>query len=317
MFPIGKIVVVGSINMDFVYYVRNHPLPGETISSDKAELKSGGKGANQAVAAALAGGNVTLFGAVGNDPFGRDIVDGLGQYGVNTEKIVRKETTTGTAFITVNDAGENTIVIGEGANGRLSVEDLADLPGLLDPASVLLLQNEIPWSCAEYAIEAARKQGGKVYLNPAPAASVPKDIFPQIDVLVLNETEVEFFTGIRFDDDFSRVHQAADHLLQAGVKEVVVTLGDKGSFYMNRQGKVIYTSACRVNAVDTTAAGDTFIGTFIVERQRLSPLKECLLRAGAASAIAVSRAGAQESIPRADEVALFMKQLNIERQPED
>jgi ribokinase len=303
----GNIIIVGSINMDFVYYVRKHPLPGETVQSYKTELKSGGKGANQAVAAALSGGQVTLVGAVGNDPFSQEIMTGLQGYQVNTNHILRKESSIGTAFITVDELGQNSIVLSEGANGCLSVEDLQLLPELFGDSSILLIQNEIPWNCTQFVIEAANRKGIPTYFNPAPALVIPEAIFPLIDVMILNETETEIITSMPLSPDLSDVKEAAYHIIQLGVKEVIITLGDKGSFYMNKQEEVIYTSAYPVKVVDTTAAGDTFIGSFIVARQQGLSVRECLLKASAASAIVVSREGAQESIPHADEVSEFME----------
>ncbi|MFD0677311.1 MULTISPECIES: ribokinase [unclassified Paenibacillus] len=307
----GNIVVVGSINMDFVCYIRKLPLPGETVQSYKTETKSGGKGANQAVAAALAGGKVTIVGAVGNDFYSRDIVSGLKSYQVNTDRILRKDSDIGTAFIAVDESGQNSIVLSEGANGCLTVEDLAMLPRLFEESSVLLVQNEIPWSCTQFALEAARQQGIQTYVNPAPALAIPEEVFPLIDVMILNESEVEYITSVQLDEDLSNVKLAAGQILASGVKEVIVTLGEKGSFYMNKEDETIFTPAFSVNTVDTTAAGDTFIGSFIVARQQGLAISDSLQQASAASAIAVSRAGAQESIPSADEVHLFLNNKKV------
>ncbi|MBE1445883.1 ribokinase [Paenibacillus sp. OAS669] len=302
----GNIVVVGSINMDFVCYIRKLPHPGETVQSYKTDTKSGGKGANQAVAAALSGGNVTLVGAVGNDFYSRDILFAIKKYQVNTDRVLWKNSDIGTAFVVVDESGQNNVFLSEGANGCLTVEDLQGLPELFDSTSILLVQNEIPWACTRYALETAKQRGAQTYFNPAPALEIEEDVFPLVDVMILNESEAEFITSIRLEEDLSNVRQAARQIIDLGVKEVIITLGEKGSLYMNGQEEAVFTSAYPVHVVDTTAAGDTFIGSFIVARQQGMTIKDALQRASAASAIAVSRAGAQESIPHAEEIIKFL-----------
>ncbi|MFE5318150.1 ribokinase [Paenibacillus sp. NPDC056579] len=305
-----NIVVVGSINMDFVCYIRKLPQLGETVQSYKTETKSGGKGANQAVAAALSGGNVTLIGAVGNDFYSRDILFGIKKYQVNTDRVLWKDSDIGTSFVVVDETGQNNVFLSEGANGCLTVEDLQGLPELFDSSSVLLVQNEIPWACTRYALEAAKQRGVQTYYNPAPASEIEEVVFPLIDVMILNESEAEFITSIRLEDDLSNIRQAASQIIALGVKEVIITLGEKGSLYMNHQEEAVFTSAYPVQVVDTTAAGDTFIGSFIVARQQGMTIKDALQRASAASAIAVSRAGAQESIPNVEEIANFLERCS-------
>ncbi|CAG7616484.1 Ribokinase [Paenibacillus solanacearum] len=303
----GNIITVGSMNMDFVYYVSRHPLPGETVHSVRTETKAGGKGANQAVAAALSGAEVTMVGALGKDPYSEDVLAGLHGHGIDTSSIVLVNGAIGTAFITVDASGQNSIVLNGGANAQLKVQDLTRLPELFEPSSVMLLQNEIPWVCTQYAIETAHRCGVPVCFNPAPALTIPLRLFPLIDTMVLNETEAAWVTGVKLDGDESALRQAAGALIRSGVKEVILTLGDKGSFYMNEQEEIIHTPAFKVNVEDTTAAGDTFIGSFLAARQKGMSTESCLQWASAASAIAVSRAGAQSSIPDAEEVEAFLK----------
>ncbi|MCU6794555.1 ribokinase [Paenibacillus sp. WQ 127069] len=311
----GGIVVVGSIHMDFICYIRKLPLPGETLQSYKTEIKPGGKGANQAVAAALSGGKVTLVGAVGNDLYSRDIVSGIKNHQVNIDRILRKDNDTGMAFIAVDESGQNSIVLSEGANGCLTVEDLKGLPELFEPSSVLLVQNEIPWACTRFALQAAKQRGIVTYVNPTPALVIDEDVFPLIDVMILNESEADCLTKVpvRLDKDLINIQQAASQIIALGVKEVIITLGEKGSYYMNNQEEAIFTPAYSVHAVDTTAAGDTFIGSFIVARQQGLGVGDALQQASAASAIAVSRTGAQESIPSADEIADFLSEYNKQK----
>jgi ribokinase len=308
----GKIAVVGSINMDVVNRVERHPLPGETVSGLETAYIPGGKGANQAVAAARAGAQVLMIGAVGQDPFGGPLVEALGKAGVDTAGVLEKEGTSGMAFITVDAHGENNIILSPGANGRLSAEDME--AGLIGAAGGsggaglggVLLQNEIPWETTAAAVRHARAYGAAVYLNPAPARKVEDEVLALVDVLVVNETEAAAISGLEVA---SREHAeaAAEWLLGRGVGEVIVTLGAAGVVYASKQGERISAPAFRVEAVDTTAAGDTFIGSYAAARDRGESVQEALRWANAAAAIAVTRPGAQSSIPSADEVNRWLE----------
>lgn len=306
----GKIAVVGSINMDVVNRVERHPLPGETVSGLETAYIPGGKGANQAVAAARAGAQVLMVGAVGRDPFGGPLVEALGRAGVDTAGVLEKEGTSGMAFITVDAHGENNIILSAGANGRLAVGDMeAGLEGTADGGTGLggvLLQNEIPWETTSAAARRARALGAAVYLNPAPARKVEDDVLALVDVLVVNETEAAAVSGIKVDSRES-AEEAAEWLLGRGVREVIVTLGAAGVVYASGEGERLYVPAFRVEAVDTTAAGDTFIGAYAAARERGATVRESLQWANAAAAIAVTRRGAQSSIPSADEVNRWLE----------
>jgi ribokinase len=301
-----NILVVGSINMDIVNRVAKHPLPGETIKGQGTVYSPGGKGANQAVAAALAGGIVTMLGAVGKDPFSLELVASLENSNVGTSEIIRKEGTSGMAFITVEESGENTIILSEGSNGKLSIKDVEERLRLLDEADILLLQNEIPFETTLFVLKEAALRQVQTYFNPAPALVIPIEVFPLIDVLILNETEIEVVTGIRIDTDEEQ-ERAINWLLEKGVKAVILTLGEQGSLYYTKAESTILTPGFRVNAVDTTAAGDTFIGSFATAKTSGKDTKEALLFATAASAIAVTREGAQNSIPVKKEIEEFLE----------
>jgi ribokinase len=290
--------------MDVVNRVQKHPLPGETIKGLSAYYP-GGKGANQAVAASLAGGSVTLIGAVGRDPFGDELISTLQRYGVRTELILRKEGTSGMAFITVDALGENTIILSEGANGKLSVKDVQALLPAFEGADAVLLQNEIPWETTEYAMKEAHKSGIRVFFNPAPADQVGADCFPFVDVMVLNETEAEAITGISVQADDEAL-QAAKKIIECGAKGVLMTLGAKGALYVQRDGMSFRTPSFRVDAVDTTAAGDAFIGAFTVASLSMKTVEESLRFASAAAAITVAREGAQVSIPNRAEIEMLL-----------
>ncbi|MFC3885627.1 ribokinase [Bacillus songklensis] len=301
----SNIVVIGSINMDVVNHVQKHPLPGETIKGWGTSYYPGGKGANQAVAAARAGGKVTMIGAVGNDSFGRSLSAALQKEGINTNYILEKEGTSGLAFITVDSFGENSIILSEGANGKVGISDLQKLSSIMKSADMLLLQNEIPWETTTHVFEEAQNSDTRVFFNPAPAFKVPEDVLPLIDVLILNETEVQVITGNEIRD-VSQARLAAEQLSNEGVKEVVITLGKKGALYMNREGDNLYTPAFTVETVDTTAAGDTFIGAYAVASTAGQSIKESLQFASAASALSVTRRGAQSSIPNREEIQHFL-----------
>jgi ribokinase len=305
-----NILVVGSINMDIVNRVAKHPLPGETIKGLGSRYSPGGKGANQAVAAGLAGGHVTMLGAVGNDPYGLELVSSLDQSNVNASEIIKKQGTSGMAFITVDASGENTIILSEGANGKLIIKDVEERLHLLEEADILLLQNEIQLETTLFVLKEAERRQVQTYFNPAPALEIPVDAFPLIDFLILNETEIEVVTGIAIDTEEAK-ERAMNWLMDHGVKAVILTLGEKGSHYYSRSEGRILTPSFKVKAADTTAAGDTFIGSFAAEKASGRNTKESLLFATASSAISVTRHGAQSSIPLKNEIDAFL-QVNKE-----
>lgn len=297
----GKLAVVGSINMDVVNRVDRHPMLGETVSALDTAYITGGKGANQAVAAARAGASVQMIGAVGTDPFGDPLLKAVGDAGVDTSRVLVKAGTSGMAFITVDRRGENNIILSAGANGKLTPEDV--LAGLREGEGIsgVLLQNEIPWAATLAAIRQGRALGAAVYLNPAPARPVDDEALALVDVLVVNETEAAAVSGIAVSGP-ADAEAAAEALARRGAGEVIVTLGPAGLCYCSRGGLRFWVPAFPVEAVDTTAAGDTFIGAYAAARERGAPVETALRWASAAAAIAVTRAGAQSSIPSADEV---------------
>lgn len=306
----NRIVVVGSINMDVINHVERHPLPGETVKGLQTEYSPGGKGGNQAVAAALAGGEVKMLGAVGEDAFGLSLRQSLERCGVQTEAVsVKPGADSGLAFITVNAAGENSIILAEGANGLVSPSDVQSRQNLFDDADALLLQNEIPWSATLAALELGKRKGVRTCLNAAPAFRLPREAWPLVDVLVLNETEAAVCSGLAADDAV-QAERAAAALLAGGLSAVVITLGVKGSLYAARDGRRLVTPAFPVRAVDTTAAGDTFVGAFAAAGfgEGELPAAEALRFASAAAALTVTRPGAQQAIPRRTEIEAFLRE---------
>lgn len=306
------IAVIGSINMDVVNRVKAHPRPGETIHGLDTSYFAGGKGANQAVAAARSGAQVWMVGAVGQDDFGKQLMSGLQADGIQVDAMEEKDSHSGMAFITVDETGENSIILSRGANGRLAPDDVEKhWPIVREHCRAILLQNEIPWPATVSAIQAAAEAGIKVYLNPAPAREVSPAELARIDVLIVNESEAEAICGVRPHDQASARH-VAETLVQNGVKTAIVTLGEKGACYADSQGQYAFVPAYRVKAVDTTGAGDTFIGAFCAahETKGLSVL-EAMRYAAAAAAMAVMRSGAQASIPRDAEIARWMEQHTL------
>lgn len=306
----NRIVVVGSINMDVINHVERHPLPGETVKGRRTEYSPGGKGANQAVAAALAGAQVDMLGAVGNDSFAAVLLESLNSRGVGTAAVSAKEGTSGLAFITVSAAGENNIILSEGANGKVDANDLQANAGLLEQADAVLLQNEIPWETTLAALELAKSKGVLTCLNVAPAFRLPPASWPLVDVLVLNETEASVVTGLSVAGP-EEAKLAARRLIEGGVTIVVITLGVQGAVYVHRDGRILHTPAFPVRAVDTTAAGDTFAGAFAAAGFGEGAISaEVALRfASAAAALTVTREGAQQAIPTKAEIDAFLRGL--------
>lgn len=291
--------------MDIVSQVEKFPLPGETISSAATSFFPGGKGANQAVAAARAGAECVMIGAVGEDPFAQTLITSLQDNGISTSQVLRKQGTSGFAIITVNGEGENHIVLSEGANGQLTDKDAAAGYGEWSDIYAVLLQNEIPWETTLSVMNSASSRGSKVFYNPAPARAIPEHVFPLIDTLIINETEAAVVTGLTVNDA-SSAQAAAEVVMGKGTKNVIITLGVKGCFYQNKQGDTAAIPAFKVKPVDTTAAGDTFFGAFAAASADGSQAEQALTFAAAAAALAVTKEGAQASIPTKAEIEAFL-----------
>ncbi|MFF3321796.1 ribokinase [Streptomyces sp. NPDC002889] len=288
------IVVLGSTNMDLVAYVANAPKRGETVTGREFRTVPGGKGANQAVAAARAGGDVTMLGAVGADDFGTRLRQTLVSSGVDTDLLRTAEGPSGTAHIVVDDEGGNSIVVIPGANGTVT----ALAPGeeaLIATADTLLLQLELPLSVVLDGAEAARRHGVRTVLTPSPAQPLPPELLAVTDLLVPNEHEAAALTAV------TDPHRAAEELLRL-VPEVVITLGSAGCLYAARDTDPFTVPAPRVTPVDTTAAGDTFAGTLAVALGEGKPVRQALAWASAAAALSVQRPGASSSMPYRTEI---------------
>ncbi|MFD4787573.1 ribokinase [Streptomyces sp. NPDC058459] len=288
------IVVLGSTNMDLVTYVTKAPQRGETVTGREFRTIPGGKGANQATAAARAGAVVSLIGAVGNDTYGTRLRETLEHSGVDTDFLRTVEGPSGTAHIVVDDEGGNSIVVVPGANGTVDHLSPGD-EGLIASADALLLQLEVPLRAVIAGAEAARRHGVRTVLTPSPAQPLPEELLSVTDVLVPNAYEAVTLTGRTDPLD------AAVGLLDL-VPEVVLTLGEAGVLYVSRDTEPLAVPAHQVAAIDSTGAGDTFAGAYAVAVAEEKPLREALSWAAAAAALSVQREGASGSMPYRPEI---------------
>jgi ribokinase len=298
----AQIVVVGSLNMDVVCRVARAPEAGETVLGEDASFVAGGKGANQAVAAARLGGNVHMVGRVGTDSFGERMREGLRSEGIDVSHVGTDDVTSGVALILVEAGGQNRITVAPGANARLTPAHVAAAAPLWPRDGLLLLQLETPLDTVTAAIDHAHHAGLKVILNPAPAQPLPPAWWNRIDVLVPNETEAALLTGMPLNGE-AGARIAARELRRRGVRCVLVTLGELGVLLVDEAGERLI-AAPRVTALDTTAAGDTFTGALAVAMGEGLDLDAAARFAVRAAALSVTRRGAQTSIPYRTEVAV-------------
>jgi ribokinase len=299
----SRILVIGSSNTDMVIKTQKLPVPGETILGGKFLMNPGGKGANQAVAAARLGGKVTFITKRGNDLFGNQTVGLLMREGIHTQYIVKDlEFPSGVALITVDSKGENSIVVAPGSNGNLLQDDIP--PAVFDPDKyeILLLQLEIPIITVEYSAVAASEKGIKVILNPAPAQKLSDNLLKHIWLLTPNEIEAEIISGVKITD-IPSMQKAASLIRERGVKNVIITLGDTGAFLASEED-ICIIPGIKVIPVDTTAAGDVFNGALAVAISEGKTLNEAVIFANKAASVSVTRMGAQASAPYRNEIHL-------------
>ncbi len=294
----NKVTVIGSINLDRTIRVKEMAKPGETIHASEVFSAGGGKGANQAVAAKRSGAKTAFIGAVGNDDAGKTMRELLGYEEIQLDGIAELDkVATGQAYIVVDEKGENSIMIHAGANGKITPEHVVEHADLIKESDFVIAQFESDLASTIKAFEVAHQAGVKTILNPAPAMrTVPEELLKTTDVIAPNETETEILTGIKVVDEES-MQKAAAKLHALGIKVVLITIGSKGSFYsMDGQSGIV--PAFKVKAVDTTAAGDTFIGALsTVLKPDFSNLVEAITYGNKASSLTVQRFGAQPSIP--------------------
>ncbi len=286
--------------MDLVVGVEKLPASGETVSSDHFHMAPGGKGANQAVAAARLGASVKMVGRVGLDSYGDELLSSLASSGVDTTYVYRDNTPTGVALITVETGGMNTIVVCPNSNGECTPEDVEKAENAIAAADALITQLEIPLKTVEWALRIGRKHSVLTVLNPAPARTLPDTLLREVDLLVPNESEAEAILGYPVDSIDTAIAAAAS-LQQLGPKMVIVTLGAKGAIFAGAEG-CFAVPPFEVEACDSTGAGDAFIGAFVAAYGQGMDTRASLRFASAAGALAATRPGAQPSFPMADEV---------------
>lgn len=296
----SKILVIGSSNTDMTAKTETLPLPGQTLIGGDFTTGPGGKGANQAVAAARLGGDVALVCKVGNDSFGDEALKHYAEEGLDTSLILRSDKPSGVALINVDAKGENCIVVAPGANMDFTDADIDGTADAIREAGILLMQLEIPIPAVLKAARIAHEAGTLVVLNPAPYAPLPEEIFEYVDLFIPNETELSAYAGIEVNDVES-AKRAAGIMVEKGVKKLIITLGSKGSLITDGLTDEA-VSPVKVDAVDTTAAGDTYCGALCVGLASGMALAEAAALASRASAISVTRMGAQNSMPRREEV---------------
>lgn len=301
----SKIVVVGSSNTDMIIKVPHVPVPGETIIGGTFSTAAGGKGANQAVAAARAGGDVTFVARVGQDMFGQQAKDGFVKDNINVDHVLSdKDAPSGVALIFVGEDGENSIAVASGANANLSPSDVESAGDAISSADILIMQLETPLETVQKAATIASEKGVKVILNPAPACELSDDILSRVSILTPNESEAELLTGIKVESEKDAA-AAADALMAKGIETVIVTMGAKGAFVVTADSKEL-VGGFSVKAVDATAAGDVFNGTLAVAMAEGKPLKEAVRFANGAAALSVTKLGAQPSAPTREEIEKFL-----------
>ena len=306
----GQVLVVGSLNMDFVVDVEKMPLPGETVLGKKFTLVPGGKGANQAYAIGKLGSNVSMLGLVGNDEYGKRLKDNLNSVNVNTSSIgTTNDSSTGCAFINVDKTGENSITVIQGANKLLSEGIIDKNINLIDESDIIVMQLEVPIKTILYISKIAKEKGKIVILDPAPARNdLPDELFKNVDIIKPNETELQTLTGVKVQNKEDVVN-AAKHLIEKGVETVIVTLGGKGSILVTKE-KCKEFHALDVKVIDTTAAGDSFTAALTKYLLENKTIEEAIQFGHLVSSIVVTKKGAQTSIPNNDEIENFIKSYN-------
>ncbi|CAI8699441.1 ribokinase [Pseudomonas sp. IT-P176] len=301
----AKVVVVGSLNMDLVTRAPRLPRGGETLIGQSFATVSGGKGANQAVAAARLGAQVAMVGCVGSDAYGRELSEALLAEQIDCQALSTVEGSSGVALIVVDDLSQNAIVIVAGANGALTPPVVEQFDAVLQAADVLICQLEVPYETVGHVLRRGRELGKTVILNPAPASgALPAEWYASIDYLIPNESEAAALSGLPVDS-LQTAKAAATQLIAMGAGKVIITLGAEGSLFANGQG-FQHFPAPRVKALDTTAAGDTFVGGFAAALASGKSEAEAIGFGQVAAALSVTRAGAQPSIPRLSDVQGFV-----------
>lgn len=290
--------------MDLVVNTKNMPKVGETIIGSSFAQIPGGKGANQAVAAARLGGSVSMLGKVGDDSFGEILKNALTRDKVNIKYVMKEnDCSTGVAFITVDEQANNSIIVVPGANFKITKEDIDNNIDLINKAEIIVTQLEVPLEVVKYSLLKAKAAGKYTILNPAPAQPLEDEIISNVDLLIPNETELEILAGIEIKSE-EDLFTAGKRLIEKGVKQLIVTLGDEGSIYFTKH-EVVKFAAYKVKAVDTTAAGDSFVGALAVALGNKMEMAKAINFASKVGALTVTKPGAQSSLPHLKDVLDF------------
>lgn len=298
-----NICVIGSLNMDLVVNVDTMPKPGQTIIGSNFKEVPGGKGANQAVAMARLNGNVSMIGKVGEDGFGQTLINSLKNDKVDTTYIQTAKGATGVALITVDKNAQNSIVVSPGANFEVKEDDIDNNIEAIKNSDIVVLQLETPLNTIKYALNKAKELNKYTILNPAPAVKLDDEIIKNVDLLTPNETELEIISGVSIETE-EDIQKAAQIMIEKGVKELIVTLGSKGSLYINKE-KSMFKKAYKVEAVDTTAAGDSYTGALAVALSQDKNIEDAMDFASKVGALSVLKEGAQSSLPILEDVKNF------------
>lgn len=300
-----KILIIGNSNIDFIFKVPYLPSPGETIIADNMITAFGGKGANQAITLKQLGAKVIFLTKLGKDPYGEKYRSYLIEKGIESKWILKdRKLLTGMAIIELSAKGENRIVVSPGANASLSSKDIEKINSKWNEINIFLTQLEIPFETVNIGLKLARKNGAITLLNPSPAKKLPINILSMVDYLIPNEVEAEILSGIKIKKDID-IERIGEVLLEMGSKNIVITLGDRGLFFKNK-GEEIWMEAFKVNVVDTTAAGDAFLGAFAYSINEELPIRDVLKFANASGALATTKLGAQPSLPTKKELDEFL-----------
>ena len=298
-----NICVIGSLNMDLVVNVDIMPKPGQTIIGSNFKEVPGGKGANQAVAMARLNGNVSMIGKVGEDGFGQTLINSLKNDKVDTTYIQTSKGATGVALITVDKNAQNSIVVSPGANFEVKEDDIDNNIEAIKNSDIVVLQLETPLNTIKYALNKAKELNKYTILNPAPAVKLDDEIIKNVDLLTPNETELEIISGVSIETE-EDIQKAAQIMIEKGVKELIVTLGSKGSLYINKE-KSMFKKAYKVEAVYTTAAGDSYTGALAVALSQDKNIEDAMDFASKVGALSVLKEGAQSSLPTLEDVKNF------------
>ena len=298
-----NICVIGSLNMDLVVNVDTMPKPGQTIIGSNFKEVPGGKGANQAVAMARLNGNVSMIGKVGEEGFGQTLINSLKNDKVDTTYIQTSKGATGVALITVDKNAQNSIVVSPGANFEVKEDDIDNNIEAIKNSDIVVLQLETPLNTIKYALNKAKELNKYTILNPAPAVKLDDEIIKNVDLLTPNETELEIISGVSIETE-EDIQKAAQIMIEKGVKELIVTLGSKGSLYINKE-KSMFKKAYKVEAVDTTAAGDSYTGALAVALSQDKNIEDAMDFASKVGALSVLKEGAQSSLPTLEDVKNF------------